>query len=66
MKPLQLYVWPRFAPDWSPGLAFAIAGSVDEAQRMVISELGYEPGEWGEVKAYPLTIEIAFARHGGS
>lgn len=64
MSELRLYVWSKFAPDWTDGLAVAIAESEEQARSMVVGEIGYSPGDWGPVDV----IEIkpaAFAVRGG-
>lgn len=42
---LKLYVWEEFCTDYSPGLAFAIAKSEEDAKKQIIKKLGYEPAE---------------------
>jgi len=64
MNKLKLYVWDDFAPDYTGGLAFAIAETVQEAQK-IIEKGGGITLEWGDVKEYPLNKKIAFHRHGG-
>jgi hypothetical protein len=63
---LKLFVWNEFMPDYSDGLAFAIAKDMPEAQNMIIGELGYNPSDWGPVIIKSLDEKIAFACPGGS
>lgn len=62
---LKLYVWENFCPDYSDGLAFAIAENETEARALVEKEHDYPPWDWGPVKEYPIE-KIAFFVHGGS
>lgn len=61
---LKLYVWPEFCPDYTMGLAFAIAETVQEAKSMVESKMGFFPSDWGRVEEHPIS-KIAFAVYGG-
>lgn len=64
---LKLFVWNEFMPDYSDGLAFAIAKDIAEAQDMIIGELGYNPSDWGAVIVVKsLDEKIAFSRPGSS
>jgi hypothetical protein len=62
---LKLFVWDSFSPDWSSGLAFAIASSEEKAKKIIIKKLGHVPYEWGDVEVYSLNKSIGFGRHGG-
>ena len=62
---MKLYVWNAFAPDYNNGLAFAIAETVEQAQKLVIEARGYEPFDWGPVQVFTLDEPIAFAVSGG-
>jgi hypothetical protein len=63
---MKLYVWTQFEPDYSDGLAFAIASSEREAQMLVLKERGYNVYDWGILKVYPLDQRIAMSVPGGS
>lgn len=63
-KQLTLYVWPRFAPDYKDGIAFALAETLDEAKQMVKSENDWST-DWGEVSEYSVHQKIVFTRTGG-
>ena len=63
---MNLYVWDEFAPDWSDGLAFAIAPSLERARELVEIECGYSPSDWGPYTEYPVDEETAEACTGGS
>jgi len=62
---MKLYVWTNFAPDYTCGLAFAIADSVEEAKALVIDDLGVDPSDWGVLAIYPTDCKIARAVYGG-
>lgn len=62
---LKVYVWDKFNPDYSCGLAVAIAPNVETAQRMIIEKMGHNPLEWGECKEFDLDDPVAFAVAGG-
>lgn len=63
MSELKLYVWPEFAYDYTPGLAFAIAETVQEAQAL-IEKRGGIASIWGPVEEHKLD-KIALHVHGG-
>ena len=42
MSKLKLFIWPEFLPDYSSGLAFAIAETEEEAREMVIDDIGLD------------------------
>lgn len=65
-KKLKLYVWTDFCSDYTPGLAFAIAKSEEEAREMIKEERPYvRASDWGELTIYPLTKKVAFSVYGG-
>ena len=62
----RIYVWREFAPDYKSGLAVAVAASADEARRLVVDQLGYNPDDWGPVTVYTLGVTAtAWAVAGG-
>lgn len=63
---LKLFVWTDFNPDWSGGLAFAIAKDEADARNLVIKAKGYSPYDWGTLEILPLNKETAFCVSGGS
>lgn len=67
-KKLRLYIWPNFAPDYTGGLAFAIAESEEEAKEMIEKKSGYhyKPTAWGKVEVKTMTIKLARYVDGGS
>ena len=62
---LSLFVWTEFCPDYSNGLAFAIAETVEQAQKLIEHKRGYRPSDWGPVQVFPATGPIAFCVSGG-
>jgi len=62
---LRLYVWEGFSPDYTSGLAFAIAESETEARMLIEKKRGFEVYEWGTLKIKPLDKRIAFCVSGG-
>jgi hypothetical protein len=65
---LKLYVWEDFCTDWTPGLAFAIANSEEEAIQIVREKLKYSSEQetfWRPPDIYNLDSSIGFAVMGG-
>ncbi len=66
MKPKRkLYVWTDFCPDYSGGLAFAIAASEKSAKQLIMKNQGYEVYDWGTLTVHPLSRAVAFSVTGG-
>jgi hypothetical protein len=61
-----LYVWEGFSHDYTDGLAFAIAESVEEAMKQIEEFQGYEVYTWGKLSTHPLNEKIARCVSGGS
>ena len=57
---MKLFVWDEFAPDYSDGLAFAIASDENEARELIIDKKGYDPDSWGSMQVFELDKPIAF------
>ena len=64
-KELKLFVWTGFSPDYTDGLAFAIAEDAAEAMKLVEENRGFEVCEWGKLAIYPLD-KIAKSVCGGA
>lgn len=62
---LRLFVWTDFCPDYTSGLAFAIAKDETDARKMIEKERGYTVYTWGDLTIYPLTKRIARSVSGG-
>ena len=65
MNKLKLFIWSDFSPDYTPGLAFAIAKDETEARKLVTKEHGYEPYEWGDLEIRRLDHRVARCVTGG-
>jgi hypothetical protein len=63
---LFLFVWAQFCPDYTDGLAFAIAETVEQAQKLIEQKCGYRPTDWGPVQQFPASEPIAFCVTGGA
>ena len=62
---LRLFVWTGFSPDYTSGLAFAIAKDETEARKLIEKKHGYSPSTWGDLEILPLTKKTAFSVSGG-
>jgi len=63
-RKLQLFVFTSFCPDYTDGLAFAIAHDEEQAKNLIQQAYGHVYN-WGDMKVYPLNQTIAFAEGGG-
>lgn len=63
---LRLFVWTGFSPDYTSGLAFAIAEDETEARELVKKNNGYSPYSWGILEILPLNKKTVFSVSGGS
>ena len=63
----KLFVWKGFSPDYTDGLAFAVADNEEEARELVIEDIGWSPTEWGTLTVYDDLNEFSygFAVSGG-
>jgi len=64
-KRLKLYVWHGFQPDYSGGLAFAIAYTEAEARAAVEKEYG-RVTDWGGLRVHRIEAGRAEAIGGGA
>lgn len=64
-KQLRLYVWTGFCPDYTSGLAFAIAKDESDARKLVEKETVGKVYDWGTLSVYPVTKRIARSVAGG-
>ena len=66
MKPkLRLYVWTEFCPDYTSGLAVAIAESEEKARKLVTEYWGLTPHDWGTLEIHALTKRYGVCVSGG-
>lgn len=65
-KKLKLFVWTDHCPDYTSGIAFAIAKDETEARKLIVkSRHGVEPYIWGDLTVYPVSKAVAFSVTGG-
>lgn len=57
---MKLFVWTGFSPDYTDGLAFAIAKDAPEAMRLIEDDRGFEVFTWGKLTIHD--IETPFAK----
>ena len=62
---LRLFVWTDFSPDYTSGIAFAIAHDETDAREQIAEYHGYNPSDWGDLEIHPLNTRIARAVSGG-
>lgn len=65
MKYPKLYIWTRFEPDYTSGLAFAIAPTETAARKMVEKEQGYSVSCWGDLEIRDVHVAVARRVNGG-
>jgi hypothetical protein len=58
---LKLFIWTGFSPDYTDGLAFAIAKDEAEAKKLIEKERGFGAQQWGDLEIRPLTRRVARA-----
>lgn len=64
-KKLKLFVWQGFCPDYTSGLAVAVAETEEQARELVCKFNGREPYEWGTLEIHDVA-PMAFSVCGGS
>lgn len=62
---MKLFIWTSFEPDYTNGLAFAIAENETEARKMIEKRRGYPVYSWGNLEIKPLNRKIARSVSGG-
>lgn len=62
---LKLYVWTEFSPDYTDGLAFAIAASEREARTLIEAERGVPVYDWSQLEVHSVTERMARSVTGG-
>jgi len=64
---LKMFVWEGFNPDYSGGLAFAIARTEEEARKKILeARHGIDVSCWGSLRIHQLNKECAYYVNGGS
>ncbi len=61
----KLFIWSGFCPDYTSGLAFAIAKDETDARKQIEKESEYAVYEWGKLEIKPLSRRIARCVSGG-
>jgi hypothetical protein len=64
-KKLRLFIWTGFSPDYSSGLAFAIAHDETEARKLIEKYRGFGVYDWGKLEIRNLNRKIARCVSGG-
>ena len=64
-KNLKLFIWTDFCPNYTGGLAFAIAENETQARKLIEKYRGFEVYHWGELQVKPLTKRVARCVSGG-
>ena len=62
---MKIFNWTDFSPDYTSGLAFAIAKDEKEARKMIKKSYGCEPSQWGDLEVRPLNRKVARQVSGG-
>lgn len=61
---LKLYIWTGFCPDYTDGMAFAVAETEEEARLLVTRWFDSTPYEWGELETTPI-CKCGYGVYGG-
>ena len=62
---MKLFIWTNFFPDYSGGLAFAIAKDEMEARKMIEKDMGCHIDIWGDLEIRSLNRKVARSVSGG-
>ena len=57
MAKLKIFIWENYCPDWADGLAFVIARTQKQANKILQEKEGQHmsyPERWGKCKVYAL------------
>jgi hypothetical protein len=62
---MKLYVWRGIWADYTDGLAFALAHTVDEARALILAGMGYGPeDEWLSKQLFTRDPEVYATPYG--
>ena len=64
-KKLKVFLWTGVLTDYTDGVMFAVATTVEEARSMLVEKLGYVPNRI-EQDSQVITDKFAFTLQGGS
>ena len=62
---MKLFIWTGFSPDYTGGLAFAIAKDETDARKQIEKDRGYPVYEWGTLEIRRLDRRFAKSVTGG-
>lgn len=62
---MKLFIWTGFSPDYTSGLAFAIAKDEKDAREQIIKDRGYGVYDWGKLEIRRLDRRVARSVSGG-
>ena len=62
---LKLYIWTGFCPDYTYGMAFAIARDESDARKQIEDRKGSKVYDWGELEVRTLSRRVARYVNGG-
>ena len=62
---LKLFIWTGFCPDYTDGLAFAIAKDEVDAKELVEMEYQFGVYNWGDLEIRPLSRVARCVSGGG-
>lgn len=65
MSELKLYVFNHFSPDYTSGLAFAIAHDEVEARELIEKDRGFPVYDWGALSIHDLNTPFGTGVSGG-
>lgn len=63
---MKLFVWTNFSPDYSGGLAFAIAKDEADAKKLIEADRGCTIYNWGTLEVRRLDRRTAKSVSGGA
>lgn len=63
---MKLYVWTGFSPDYTDGLAIAIAEDENHARKIIEDARGFEVYTWGVLEIHDLDTPFAISVCGGA
>ena len=62
---LKLFVWTGFCPDYTAGLAFAIAKDETDARKLIEKGRNFPVYDWGDLKIKSVNRRTAYSVSGG-
>jgi len=62
---MKLFVWTGFCPDYTSGMAFAIAKDETDARKQIEADRGHEVYTWGTLSVHRVDRRVAYSVTGG-